>query len=86
MNRSGTWGTKGDWRPRASTLRAAIVAKKSNKREALDSLPPEDHNGRVLVFHALRHTCGAWAAIGGASPKAIQTLMRHSKITLPLDA
>ena len=54
-------------------------------REGSDFLRAEDHDGRVLDFHALRHTCGAWAAIGGASPKAIQTLMRHSAITLTLD-
>ena len=34
---------------------------------------------------ALRHTCGAWAALGGAHPKAVQTLMRHSAITLTMD-
>jgi len=44
-----------------------------------------DHDGRIIDFHALRHTCGAWAATGGASPKAIQTLMRHSSIMLTLD-
>jgi len=55
------------------------------KREASSFLTPEDHDGRILDFHALRHTCGAWAAVGGASPKAIQTLMRHSSITLTLD-
>ena len=52
---------------------------------ASDFLLAEDSSGRVLDFHALRHTCGAWAAMGGASPKALQTLMRHSKITLTLD-
>jgi len=64
---------------------ADIDAQERIKREASDFLRAEDHDGRVLDFHALRHTCGAWAAIGGASPKAIQTLMRHSKITLTLD-
>lgn len=54
-------------------------------REGSAFLRAEDHDGRVLDFHALRHTSGAWAAIGGASPKAIQTLMRHSAITLTLD-
>ena len=54
-------------------------------REGSDFLAAMDHDGRVLDFHALRHTTGAWAAIGGASPKAIQTLMRHSTITLTLD-
>ena len=55
------------------------------KREGSDFLLAEDHDGQIIDFHALRHTCGAWAALGGASPKAIQTLMRHSSITLTLD-
>ncbi len=55
------------------------------KREASDYLSAENHDGHKLDFHALRHTCGVWAAQGGASPKAIQTLMRHSSITLTLD-
>jgi len=55
------------------------------QRESSDFLLAEDHDGRHVDFHALRHTCGAWAAVGGASPKAIQTLMRHSSITLTLD-
>ncbi len=36
-------------------------------------------------FHSLRHTCGAWLAQTGAHPKAIQTVMRHSTITLTMD-
>ena len=55
------------------------------RREGTAFLSAEDHDGRVFDFHALRHTSGAWAAMGGASPKAIQTLMRHSTITLTLD-
>lgn len=55
------------------------------RRESSDFLCPENHDGKVLDFHAMRHTCGAWAALGGASPKAIQTLMRHFSITMTLD-
>jgi hypothetical protein len=55
------------------------------RRLQSDFLAAKNHDGQVLDFHALRHTCGAWAAQGGASPKAIQTLMRHSSITLTLD-
>lgn len=55
------------------------------RRVGSDFLRATDHDKRVLDFHALRHTCGAWAAIGGASPKAVQTLMRHSSIVLTLD-
>lgn len=55
------------------------------ERESIAFLLALGHESRKLGFHALRHTAGAWAAIGGASPKAIQTLMRHSSITLTLD-
>ena len=39
----------------------------------------------MLNFRALRHTCGVWLAMSGASPKAMQRIMRHSSITLTLD-
>ena len=60
-------------------------ANEAARRRESDFLAATDAEGRVLDFHALRHTCGAWAAIGGSSPKAIQSLMRHSSITLTLD-
>jgi integrase len=39
----------------------------------------------VFDFHSLRHTCGAWLAMNGAHPKAVQSVMRHSTITLTMD-
>lgn len=48
-------------------------------------LLPEDALKQVLDFHALRHTCGAWLAISGVTPKVIQSVMRHSSISLTLD-
>jgi integrase len=60
-------------------------AEQAKERTESDFLTPKNSEGRTLDFHALRHTCGAWAAMGGASPKAMQTLMRHSTITLTLD-
>jgi integrase len=48
-------------------------------------LLPTNEAGEVLDFHALRHTTGAWLSIAGISAKAIQTVMRHSSITLTLD-
>ena len=41
--------------------------------------------GGVLEFHCLRHACGAWLALAGAHPKAVQSIMRHSTITLTMD-
>ncbi len=45
----------------------------------------EDAAGRVLDFHALRHTTGSWLAEAGVHPKLIQTILRHSTITLTMD-
>jgi len=55
------------------------------QRQGSDFLTAEDHEGKLIDFHALRHTCGVWAALAGASPKEVQTLMRHSTITLTMD-
>jgi hypothetical protein len=48
-------------------LKAAIPAERMSLEQA-DFLLAEDHDGRTLDFHSLRHTCGAWAALAGASP------------------
>jgi integrase len=55
------------------------------RREQSDFLSVKSHAGQHLDFHALRHTCGAWAAKAGAHPKEVQSLMRHSSITLTMD-
>lgn len=55
------------------------------RRQNSDFLADVNHEGHVLDFHSLRHTCGAWLAIAGAHPKEIQTVMRHSTITLTMD-
>jgi len=55
------------------------------RREKSDFLLAVNHEKEVLDFHSLRHTCGAWLAKSGAHPKTIQTIMRHSVITLTMD-
>ena len=45
----------------------------------------EDEEGHVADFHALRHTHGSWLAAAGIPVKTIQTMMRHSSITLSMD-
>ena len=55
------------------------------KRETSAFLSTADDSGEVLDFHSLRHTCGAWLAVRGVQPKVIQSVMRHSTITLTLD-
>lgn len=44
-----------------------------------------DDAGRVVDFHALRHTFVTNLARGGARPKDAQALARHSTITLTMD-
>jgi len=43
-----------------------------------------DDAGRVVDFHALRHTAGTLLAATGAHPKVAQSLMRHSDINLTM--
>ena len=47
--------------------------------------PARDAVGLSCRFHDLRHTSVALAIAGGAHPKAIQTRMGHSSITVTLD-
>jgi|GEM_PF-400459 len=44
----------------------------------------EDSAGRVLDFHALRHSFASWLSKAGVAPKAAQELMRHSDIRLTM--
>jgi len=55
------------------------------RREQSDFLVPKNHDGEMFDFHSLRHTCGAWLSMTGAHPKVVQTVMRHSSITLTMD-
>ncbi len=48
-------------------------------------LAPKDKKGRVVDFHALRHTFITRLARAGIHPKVAQTLARHSTITLTMD-
>ena len=52
---------------------------------ALAEIPVRDDSGRILNFHALRHTTGSWLAAAGVHPKIIQRILRHSTITLTMD-
>ena len=55
------------------------------RQEQSDFLADVNHEGERLDFHSLRHTCGAWLAMDGAHPKAVQAVMRHQSITLTMD-
>ena len=56
-----------------------------SRREQSDFLLATNHDGEVFDFHSLKHTCGAWLAMQGVHPKAVQTVMQHSSITLTMD-
>lgn len=45
-------------------------------------LMPVNEEGKVLDFHSLRHSCGAWLTIAGVSPKIVQEVMRHANINI----
>ncbi|MCM2374447.1 tyrosine-type recombinase/integrase [Aporhodopirellula aestuarii] len=53
--------------------------------ESKDFLLRTNHDGEHLVFHSLRHTCGAWLAMAGEHVKTVQTVMRHGSVTLTMD-
>jgi len=55
------------------------------QREQELFLTPKNEAGELLDFYSLRHTCGAWLAMRGVQAKVIQSVMRHSTITLTLD-
>ena len=61
------------------------AGKKSEEISKSDFLIRKNHAGDTLDFHALRHTCGAWLVINDVNIKVVQTVMRHSSITLTLD-
>ena len=70
---------------RRAWLAAAVDADDRMTREQSDFLGYRNHDGERADFHALRHTCGAWLAMAGNHPKAVQSIMRHSSITLTMD-
>ena len=71
---------------RAAWLKEAEEdADELERREASDFLLPTNDEGESFDFHSLRHTCGAWLALAGEHPKVVQTIMRHSQITLTMD-
>ena len=70
---------------RARWIRAGVGREDRRERRESDALQYRDESGRVLDFHALRHTYISSLAAGGVHPKDAQTLARHSTITLTMD-
>lgn len=48
-------------------------------------IPIKDAKGEILDFHALRHSYITHLVQSGVNPKVVQSLARHSTITLTLD-
>jgi integrase len=71
---------------RKSWINDADSPTEAARRERSDFLSAKSHDKKVLDFHALRHTCGAWLALSGVHPKVIQAIMRHSTIVLTMEA
>lgn len=70
---------------RHAWLEASSNDRIKEQRQKTDFLTAVDYEGHAIDFHALRHTCGAWLAMAGENPKTIQSIMRHSSITLTMD-
>ena len=61
------------------------IAAEHQQRTESKFLKPENANGEVADFHALRHTFITMLASSGVHPKVAQVLARHSTITLTMD-
>ena len=66
-------------------IEAATTEADRAERERSGFLRYTDDAGRVVDFHALRHTFVSNLARGGVYPKIAQGLARHSTITLTMD-
>jgi len=74
------------WNARKTYWRE-VRGDRSELRQRIRSglLAREDAQGRVVDFHALRHSFVSALAQGGVHPKTAQMLARHSTITLTMD-
>ncbi len=69
---------------RAAWRTEAKTPEEKQRRKESSFLSAYDDAGRVVDFHALRHTCGSLLAASGAHPKVAQSIMRHSTIELTM--
>ncbi len=66
-------------------LLAAGLAREVVDQEGRTRIDASDASGRVLDFHALRHTFITRLARSGVAPAVAKSLARHSTITLTMD-
>ena len=69
---------------RSAWIAEAATSTEARRREETDFLAAEDRAGRVVDFHALRHTFITRLARGGVHPATAQRLARHSSIELTM--
>lgn len=69
---------------RAAWLAEATGAEDRAERERSDFLAERDALGRVIDFHALRHSFVSALARAGVHPRTAQQLARHSDVNLTL--
>ena len=55
------------------------------QREGSDFPADANHEGEIIDFHSLQHTCVGWLAMTGAHPKVVQQMMRQQSIMLTMD-
>ena len=89
----GTWSTRAaemfrrDLDKSRSIWLAEVekIAEELQQRTDSSFLKPQNANGEIADFHALRHTFITMLASSGVHPKVAQQLARHSTITLTMD-
>ena len=70
---------------REAWVKAAITRQEREARRATAFLADTDGSGRVVDFHALRHTFITRLARSGVAPAVAKSLARHSTIVLTMD-
>lgn len=70
---------------RRAWQKSAAAPQDPGSRRKSTFLSDVDGSGRVLDFHALRHTTGSLLAASGVHPKVAQKIMRHSTIELTMN-
>jgi integrase len=72
-------------RARAAWIKETSDRAERRTRRQSSFLAVRDHAGRVVDFHALRHTFITRLARSGVAPAVAKTLARHSTIVLTMD-
>jgi integrase len=70
---------------RRAWIDAARTDEERQRRDQTRFLAYVDQNGRIADFHALRHTFITNLTKGNVNPRVVQSLARHSTITLTMD-